>query len=1128
MSCPGCGFENPEGFKFCGSCAAPLRPSGACPRCAFVNPPGFKFCGECAGPLDASPLRPSPASPTQRDPRAYTPKHLADKILQSKSALEGERKQVTVLFADVKGSMALAEQVGAEEWHAILERFFGILTEGVHRFEGTVNQYTGDGIMALFGAPIAHEDHAQRACYAALHLRDTLKVYADALRIEQGLNFSVRMGINSGEVVVGRIGDDLRMDYTAQGHTVGLAQRMEALAESGKAMLAGATIDLVQGYFALRDLGETRIKGVDTPVRVAELEGVGRMRTRLDRSRARGLSKFVGRDDEMGRLETALRRALDGDGQVVGVMAEAGSGKSRLCFEFLERCRARGITVRSSTGVPHGRAVPLQPILEFYREIFGSAPEDTDAQARQKIAGTIAQIAPEELGSLPLLFDFMRVPDPAQPAPDLAPDERLRAVMALLRRLTAARSRREPAVLVFEDLHWIDPDTEVIVEGIVEAAAGTRTLVLLNFRPEYRASWVGRTHYQQIALRPLDAAAAGALLTDWLGADPSLARFVALVCERTGGNPFFMEEVVQAQIESGALVGARGRFRLERPLETVLVPASVQSLLAARIDRLDEASKGLLQAAAVIGDELPETLLERVSGLDRDGLQSSVRRLVQSEFLYEASLYPESAYAFKHPLTREVAYSSLLRERRRALHAAVATALEALARDALDQRAPLLAHHWEQAGRFLEAARWQARAAERLGANAGESVVHWRKVTELLAENRDEPEARALLGQARASLVYAAGRSAAPEAEVAKLFAEARSELGDTDSRELARTIYGYAIVRNGAGHVAEGQRLAAESLGMARRLDDPPMLAVCLMTCCLIHQPDEFPAEFHGFSDELERVCASDPTLGEELVGFRPRAVALSLGIIALLRSGRGGEVEAALAELRRRVGDSHNPQEQSALHRQLAIVRAARGDVSAALEHGRQALEWGMRTQNQFTRALGHLSRGGGLLSAGRYDEALEQLELGLVLAVDRALAKGVAVSAGLPDLAETQLRRGDLAASRAAAERGIELARFMGYRHGEARNQIALAQALVADGELDGAEVALERASELSKATSARGLPPLIEEARAELARQRRDAAACERALRNAARLHRENGEEFQATQAEARIGSPSHRS
>ncbi|MEN8160236.1 MAG: adenylate/guanylate cyclase domain-containing protein, partial [Myxococcota bacterium] len=278
--------------------------------------------GGAAPPAPESGSAESAPAP-ERAPLAYTPKHLADKILQSKSALEGERKQVTVLFADVKSSMELAGQLDPEVWHGILDHFFEILTEGVHRFEGTVNQYTGDGIMALFGAPIAHEDHAHRACYAALHLAQALKDYADALRVEHGLNFSVRMGINSGDVVVGRIGDDLRMDYTAQGHTVGLAQRMEALADSGRAMLAEATIDLVQGYFALRDLGAMNVKGVDTPVRVAELEGLGRMRTRLDRSRARGLSKFVGRDEEMERLETALRRSLQGDGQVVGVMAEA-------------------------------------------------------------------------------------------------------------------------------------------------------------------------------------------------------------------------------------------------------------------------------------------------------------------------------------------------------------------------------------------------------------------------------------------------------------------------------------------------------------------------------------------------------------------------------------------------------------------------------------------------------------------------------------------------------------------------------------------------------------------------------------------------------------------------------------
>jgi adenylate cyclase len=935
------------------------------------------------------------------------------------------------------------------------------------------------------------------------------------------------MGINSGDVVVGKIGDDLRMDYTAQGLTVGLAQRMEALAEAGKAMLAGATIDIVHGYFALRDLGVMKVKGVDTPVRVAELEGVGQMRTRLDRSRARGLSKFVGRDDEMGRLDTALRRALDGDGQVVGVMAEAGSGKSRLCYEFIERCRSRGIVVRSSTGVPHGRAVPLQPALELYREIYGITPDDTDVQARQKIAGSTAQIAPEELSSLPLLYDFMRVPDPAQPAPDLAPDERLRALLALLRRGTAARSRREPAVLVFEDLHWIDPDTEAVVEGIVDAAAGTRTLVLLNFRPEYRASWVGRTHYQHIALRPLDAAAAAALLTDWLGTDPSLARFVELVCARTGGNPFFMEEVVQAQIESGGLVGVRGRFRLQRPIETVEVPASVRSLLAARIDRLDEAGKRLLQTAAVIGDEVTEAVLHRVvehdAGLGGDELRGTVRRLVQSEFLYEAALYPHTDYAFKHPLTREVAYASLLRERRQTLHVAVATALEALAGATVDQRALLLAHHWEQAGRALEAARWQARAAARLGWSAGEAVFHWRKVTELLVQDCDAPEARALLGQARARLVYAAGRSGAPEDEVARLFAEARREFGDTDSRELAWAIASYAVVRNGAGDVAEAHRLAAEALEMARRLTDSALTAAILWANCVVYPSNEFPEESGRFAAEVERLCADHHSLGEEVVGIRPWAVVPFLGVPALLRCGRGGEVDAFLAEWCRRVGDGQNAFEQLVLHYNLTSAQAGRGDMSGALEHGRQALEWATRSQNQALRTLGHLARGRGLLSAGRFDEAVEQLEQAIALAVDRAMFKGLAASTGFPLLAETHLRRGDIDASRTAAERGVELARTLGYRHAETTSLIACARALLARGDLTGADATLTLASELATAMDARDLLPRLEEVRAELARSRHDEVGYERALRTAARLHRENGEEWLATQAEARIGA-----
>ncbi len=412
MVCGGCGFDNPAGVKFCGECGSSIE--ACCPACEASNPAGFKFCGECGTALrsDGTP---------KRAPREYTPRHLADKILKTKSAIEGERKRVTVLFADVKSSMELASRTDPEEWHAILDRFFQILSDGVHRFEGTVNQYTGDGIMALFGAPIAHENHAQRACFASLHLRDELKKYADELRLTQGLDFSVRIGINSGDVVVGKIGDDLRMDYTAQGATVGLAQRMEQVAAAHSICLSDETAKLVTGYFSLRDLGEAQIKGVDEALRVHELLGMGNLRTRFDVSRARGLTRFVGRENDMQVLDQALASAHAGSGQVIGGVAEAGAGKSRLCFEFAERCRGDGMRVMQGSGVPHGKNIPLLPILQVFRAYYGISEEDDDRTAREKIAGRMLLIDESFRESLPFVFDLWESPIPSGPQPRWTP-----------------------------------------------------------------------------------------------------------------------------------------------------------------------------------------------------------------------------------------------------------------------------------------------------------------------------------------------------------------------------------------------------------------------------------------------------------------------------------------------------------------------------------------------------------------------------------------------------------------------------------------------------------------------------------------------------------------------------------
>lgn len=434
-TCPSCRHANPVGANFCQECG--FRLPQICASCRSEISPDAKFCRHCGkavGPVDNR----------NHAVRAYTPKHLADEILTSRSALQGEHKQVTVLFADVKGSMELAEQVDPEDWHAILDNFFRILAGGIHRFEGTINQYTGDGIMALFGAPIAHEDHALRASYAALYLRGELRRHADRLRVKRGLNFGVRIGLNSGEVVVGKIGDDLRMDYTAQGQTVGLAARMEQLAESGCVYITEHTNDLIEGFFKVRDLGLSAVKGVSRPLRIYELEGLREYQTRLDISRERGFSRFIGRRDEMALLQSELQRTLDGQGNVVGVVGEPGVGKSRLCYEFLEQIRDREVKICKANCASHIQTVPLLPVLQLLRSLFGISEQEPEKETRKKIAGTLILLDEAFKDTLPIWFDFLAVADPQQPVTDPDSEDRQRKLFALIQRLVQTMSRREP------------------------------------------------------------------------------------------------------------------------------------------------------------------------------------------------------------------------------------------------------------------------------------------------------------------------------------------------------------------------------------------------------------------------------------------------------------------------------------------------------------------------------------------------------------------------------------------------------------------------------------------------------------------------------------------------------------
>jgi class 3 adenylate cyclase/tetratricopeptide (TPR) repeat protein len=1054
---------------------------------------------------------------SRRAPRDYTPKHLADKILQSKAAVEGERKQVTVLFADVKGSMELAEQLDPEEWHTVLDRFFAILTDGVHRFEGTVNQYTGDGIMALFGAPIAHEDHAHRACYAALHLRDAVREYANEVRVRHGVPFGLRIGLNSGEVVVGRIGDDLRMDYTAQGHAVGLAQRMEALAESGHICLSEHTARIIEGYFALQDLGRTKVKGVAEPVGLFDLEGVGAFRTRLDRSRSRGLSTFVGRDTDMALLDAALERARSGSGQAVGVVAEAGTGKSRLCAEFLERCRAQDIPILEGRGVAHGKSIPMLPMLELWRAFYEIGEDDSPKAARAKIAGRLLMMDEGFRDVLPVVFDVFGVPDPDKPAPTLDAEQRQKHLHGVVKRILQDPGYGGTRVILLEDLHWFDGASDAFLETIVESAPATHDLLLLNFRPEYQARWMQRSYYQHLLLQPLDPKAIRALLRDQLGDDPSVATLPEAIHERTKGNPFFIEEVVQSLVESGRLAGARGTYRLTTPIEALEVPAGVQAVLVARIDRLPEREKQVLQTAAAIGKTFAEALLRQViasvSDLDESGLGEALSALTAAEFLFEASLYPELEYSFKHPLTQEVTQHSQLSGQRIHVHAAVAQALEAAGGN-LDERAAEIAQHWAEAEDTARAARWHRRAAQWAGlSDPREALHHWRKVRELAPGLEDARERDELALQACVQLFLLGWRMGGSAAESEAVFAEGRALAERSGDRHALAWLVGlYGLMRNQLGGSATDYiRYGEEGAAIATETGDPAL-------CAAIGTLAGFGHFFAGsgrpmleWSARVLRETGSDDVLGKHIAGYGPRAAAFFMRAQALVYLGQLEEAWSAATEAQRVAEASRELEVLGWSLTVFAQLAYACGGGESALEHSRRNVEIAEKLDNESSRMIAYFALGQARLADAQPAAAREALRNSVAISRNRHSQVGF-LSQSLASLADAHLALGEPAEALAAAREAIELADAGGCRYYEALAQLALANTLLATEGAQGRgeiESALERCEWLVESIEGRSLAPRILELRGRLAAALGDSPASDRLLREALELYRAIG-------------------
>jgi class 3 adenylate cyclase/tetratricopeptide (TPR) repeat protein len=703
MKCPQCQMENPDGAKFCNECASKLEL--ICPQCGKSNSAGSKFCNECACDL----AKPKEAKPLDYDrPQSYTPKHLADKILTTRSSIEGERKLVTILFADVANSTAMFENLDPEVVHEIMDGCFRLMMDEIHRYEGTINQFRGDGLMALFGAPIAHEDHAQRACHAALAVQKTLTPFSESLKNRHGIDFKMRIGLNSGPVVVGSIGDDLRMDYTAQGDTANLASRMESNAEPGSVLVSCQTYRLTKDFFEFGSKRTVQVKGKEEPQETYELVQARDIHTRMEASAARGLTELVGRRPEMESLMAAFERAKRGEAQIVDVVGEAGVGKSRLVYEF-ERTLGDEVTFLTGACAHYGRNVNFLPVIEVVGRAFGIH----EGMTQEEVGDLIEQKATEGLASMiPFYRTLLSLPVDNPMFTMLDAEGRKFGTFEAVKNLLLAISAEKPLVVFLEDVHWIDKISEDLYTFFSRCILEHPILMVAAYRPEGSPPWDHGAHYQRLSLETLSSKSSVQLVRNIVAGVPLDTELEKQIVAKAGGNPFFVEEILRELLDRRDIVKTHDRYVCHRPIDQLQIPDTIQGVLSARMDRLSENLKQTMQVASVIGRDFAFRLLKSIMELG-DDLRVHLTNLVGLEILYEKALYPELEYIFKHALTQEAAYESLLKERRRSIHGRIAQVIEELFPDRLEEHYEILAHHYGRSGDTEKAVHYLLLAGEK-------------------------------------------------------------------------------------------------------------------------------------------------------------------------------------------------------------------------------------------------------------------------------------------------------------------------------------------------------------------------------------------------------------------------------
>jgi len=690
MKCQKCQFENPKEMQFCGKCGAELK--NICPKCGFANPHGFVFCGKCGKALAV----PEHLLSMDYDhPQSYTPKHLADKILTTRSSIEGERKLVTVLFADVANYTSISEKLDPEEVHKIMDGCFKILIEEIHKYEGTINQFTGDGVMAVFGAPVAHEDHPQRACYSALSIQDAISAYGAKINKDCGIEFEMRIGINSGPVIVGTIGDDLRMDYTAVGDTTNLASRIENIACPGSILVSKNTYKITRDFFQFKPIGSVTVKGKEEPQEAYELLKSGEFETRFKAAVAKGLTKFVGRKNSMAGLNEPYARVREGFGQTIGVVGEAGVGKSRLLLEFVNQIPPGDVTYLEGRCWYHGGSIIYMPFLEILKSYFRIKGEDREFIINKKIKEKTLALDEKLAYIIPPIQNLLSLKVNNESYLALKPTKKREKTFEALRDLFVRASQEKPLILVVDDLHWIDKTSEEFLDYLIGWLANVRILLILLYRTEYTHQWGSKSYYTKIGLTQLGVDSSGKLVKAILEESEIVPELERLILNRTAGNPLFIEELTYSLLENGTIQKKNRVYVLARKTSDVQVPDTIQDIIAARMDRLEENLKRTMQVASVIGREFAFRILQSISKKQAK-IKSYLLQLQGLEFIYEKTLFPELEYIFKHAFTQEVAYYSMLHARRKKIHEKIGNAIEEIYSHRLEEFYEMLVYHYSQ------------------------------------------------------------------------------------------------------------------------------------------------------------------------------------------------------------------------------------------------------------------------------------------------------------------------------------------------------------------------------------------------------------------------------------------------